>query len=239
MKKSIFKVMAIFAVLAIIGVSCTEDDITDPTITLIGAETMTVDLGDVFIDPGATANDDKDGDLTSQISVTGTVNTDEVGEYHLTYTVSDEAGNTATATRTVYVRANELAHTYSSSLSGDGTWGPFTDNYTLTVTASTTTYNKIILSPFSNYPGLTVSAIVGATTLNLDGTYIYDYDGDNYDDQLVITSLGSSYEVDHSGATPVSAILTINYKIDYSYGDGGTTYTYVGYDIVTETLTLQ
>ncbi|PLW94735.1 MAG: hypothetical protein C0592_01965 [Marinilabiliales bacterium] len=239
MKKSIFKVMAIFAVLAIIGVSCTEDDITNPTITLTGSETMTIDLGDDFTDPGATANDDKDGDLTSQISVTGTVTTDEVGVYTLTYTVSDEAGNTATATRTVYVQADELAGAYSSSLSGDGTWGTFTDNYTLTVTASATTYNKLILSPFSNYPSLTVSAIVGANTLDLGQTVIYDYDGDTYDDELVISSLGSSYEVNTSGATPISSILTINYKIDYSYGDGTGTYTYVGYDIVTETFTRQ
>ncbi|GAA2240924.1 hypothetical protein GCM10010401_12030 [Rarobacter faecitabidus] len=52
---------------------------------------------------GVTATDAVDGNLTSAITVTGSVNTAQLGEYTLTYTVSDAAGNEATQTRTVTV----------------------------------------------------------------------------------------------------------------------------------------
>ena len=74
-----------------------------PVITLNGDNPMTVEMGSTFEDPGATATDNVDGDLTSQIQVTGSVDTSQFGTYTLTYSVTDSAGNTATATRTVNV----------------------------------------------------------------------------------------------------------------------------------------
>lgn len=53
---------------------------------------------------GATAKDDRDGDLTSKIETTGKVDTKKAGTYKITYTVKDSAGNTATASRTVIVK---------------------------------------------------------------------------------------------------------------------------------------
>ncbi|MDZ4227052.1 MAG: DUF5011 domain-containing protein, partial [Patescibacteria group bacterium] len=49
--------------------------------------------------------DDRDGDITADIVVGGdTVDTDTVGEYTITYKVSDAAGNAADeVTRTVIV----------------------------------------------------------------------------------------------------------------------------------------
>ncbi|WP_052342628.1 immunoglobulin-like domain-containing protein [Bacillus sp. EB01] len=52
---------------------------------------------------GITAVDTIDGDLTGSIKVTGIVNTGKPGNYLLEYSVSDNAGNTAKATRTVTV----------------------------------------------------------------------------------------------------------------------------------------
>ncbi len=76
---------------------------TPPTITLIGTNPMTLTVGDTFTDPGATAIDTEDGDLTSSIIVSGTVNTSVSGVYTLTYSVTDSGGLTATTTRTVIV----------------------------------------------------------------------------------------------------------------------------------------
>jgi hypothetical protein len=56
---------------------------------------MKVAYGAVFADPGATALDNVDGDLTSKIVVTGSVYTNIIGTYRLTYKVSDAAGNPA------------------------------------------------------------------------------------------------------------------------------------------------
>ena len=56
---------------------------------------------------GATATDDRDGDLTSKIETIGSVDTKKAGTYKITYVVKDSAGNTATATRTVIVKEDK------------------------------------------------------------------------------------------------------------------------------------
>ncbi|WP_411893900.1 immunoglobulin-like domain-containing protein [Winogradskyella sp. A2] len=80
-------------------------DTTAPVITLIGSANISLELGDSFSDPGATATDNVDGDITANIVVGGdTVDTNTAGTYIITYNVSDAAGNAATqVTRTVTV----------------------------------------------------------------------------------------------------------------------------------------
>jgi alpha-tubulin suppressor-like RCC1 family protein len=76
-----------------------------PAIVLKGASPMTVEANSLFEDPGATAYDVQDGDISASIVVTGTVDTATLGTYTLFYNVSDSAGNAApTVTRTVYVK---------------------------------------------------------------------------------------------------------------------------------------
>lgn len=78
-------------------------DTTPPVVTLNGSSTMTLQVGDSFTDPGATAADDRDGAL--QPTSSGTVDTNTQGTYTITYSATDNAGNTGTATRTVNVGA--------------------------------------------------------------------------------------------------------------------------------------
>jgi hypothetical protein len=78
-------------------------DATPPVISLTGANPMQISAGSVFTDPGATALDAVDGNVTTAITVTGTVNANAVGSYTLTYRVEDAAGNAASVTRTVNV----------------------------------------------------------------------------------------------------------------------------------------
>ena len=59
--------------------------------------------GQVFVDPGATASDVQDGDLTAAIEAESTVNMPLPGTCAVTYTVSDSAGHTVTAVRSVIV----------------------------------------------------------------------------------------------------------------------------------------
>ena len=66
---------------------------------------MQLNVGDTFTDPGATATDDVDGDLTSKITVSGSVDTTTAGVYTLTYSATDAAGNTGSASRMVTVVA--------------------------------------------------------------------------------------------------------------------------------------
>ena len=82
-------------------------DTTKPVITLTGGnDPVTLNVGTTYNELGATAVDVVDGkstDLTSNIVISGTVDTANAGTYTVTYTVSDWAGNVATATRTVVV----------------------------------------------------------------------------------------------------------------------------------------
>jgi len=74
-----------------------------PVITLNGANPMTVNVSDTFIDPGATAMDDVDGDLSTSIKVDSNVDTAVAGDYTVAYSVTDSDGNSANAVRNVVV----------------------------------------------------------------------------------------------------------------------------------------
>lgn len=85
-------------------------DQEEPTITLLGANPLNIDLGSTFTDPGYTATDANDGDLTGSVVVTGAVNPSIAGSYTRRYNVSDAAGNQAIElTRTVNVVADSQA----------------------------------------------------------------------------------------------------------------------------------
>ena len=79
------------------------DDVP-PTITLNGFHNKTVYLDNNYEEDGAKAEDEKDGDLTDKIQITGEVDTSKEGDYEITYTVSDSKGNKATETRKVTVK---------------------------------------------------------------------------------------------------------------------------------------
>lgn len=79
-----------------------------PVIALIGANPLNVTTGPgPFVDPGATATDVEDGDITADIEVNGTVNTLIPATYELVYSVTDSAGVEVEETRNVVVAANE------------------------------------------------------------------------------------------------------------------------------------
>lgn len=81
----------------------TKKDTTKPVITIIGEEQITINVGTNYEDAGAIASDNKDGDITSKIKVSGSVDTSVAGIYIITYSVSDKAGNKAEAKRQVTV----------------------------------------------------------------------------------------------------------------------------------------
>lgn len=78
-------------------------DTTPPHLVLSGANPLLLELGTTYPEPGATASDLVDGDLTNQLQTTGSVNSGSEGTYTVTYSVADAAGNPATVQRTVKV----------------------------------------------------------------------------------------------------------------------------------------
>jgi|GEM_PF-17031 len=78
-------------------------DIVPPVITLTGdAEIETSD--GVWVDPGATAEDDLDGDVTDSIEVGTDYVERKEGTFNFYYTATDKAGNAAKAHRTLTVK---------------------------------------------------------------------------------------------------------------------------------------
>jgi len=78
-------------------------DTQAPVVTLAGENPMTLHADTQFNDPGATAVDGADGDLTASIVVVNGVNMSAVGTYSIVYEATDSAGNKGSATRTVQV----------------------------------------------------------------------------------------------------------------------------------------
>ncbi|HOQ88891.1 MAG TPA: DUF5011 domain-containing protein, partial [Candidatus Hydrogenedentes bacterium] len=82
-----------------------ELDFVPPVITLNGDNPVILECGvDSYVEPGATAVDTRDGDLTGSIVIDSSgLNTGVAGTYQVLYTVSDSLGNLAQAARTVVV----------------------------------------------------------------------------------------------------------------------------------------
>lgn len=77
-------------------------DTTKPSIELNGKEEISLYVGATYNEENAKALDNYDGEITD-ITVNGNVDTSKVGEYTVTYSVSDSSGNEASIERKVKV----------------------------------------------------------------------------------------------------------------------------------------
>lgn len=79
-------------------------DSTPPVIKLNGNSYLAVAIGSKYEEQGATAKDNKDGDLSSKIVIEGNdIDTSKEGKYKVKYKVTDSNGNEAIVERTVAV----------------------------------------------------------------------------------------------------------------------------------------
>lgn len=156
-----------------------------PRIILNGATSYSLTLNNTYTEPGYSAIDTEDGDISSQVSVTGTVNKDSVGIYILTYTVSDSEGLSYSINRSVNVRnsLNYLSGQYDVNTS-DPANGTILRNWITAISASVSVNNRIVIfkisdcylaDPFADYdsasntfslPSQTFNCITPTDTLN-------------------------------------------------------------------------
>jgi hypothetical protein len=78
------------------------NDFTPPVVELLGPETVYMEVNGFFIDDGVTYSDN--AQIIDQVTVEQNVDFNTIGEYLISYTVSDMAGNTTTITRTIIVQ---------------------------------------------------------------------------------------------------------------------------------------
>ncbi len=79
-------------------------DVVAPSITLNVGDKLIIAKDSDFVDPGFTAFDDVDGDISANVIATGTIDTTIYGKQYLTYTVTDSSGNIFQTQRVVVVQ---------------------------------------------------------------------------------------------------------------------------------------
>lgn len=80
-------------------------DTKAPELVLNGDKEITIYEGSNYEEKGAKAEDNYDKEITDKIEIEGTVDTSKIGEYTITYRVSDSSDNESSITRLVKVVA--------------------------------------------------------------------------------------------------------------------------------------
>jgi predicted esterase len=89
------------------------ENLDKPTVTLLGNRTELLALNDNYLETGATAADEQDGDISSQINISGEVNSSEVGDYIIRYSVTDSSGLNAIEQIRIVRVTNDTAENFS------------------------------------------------------------------------------------------------------------------------------
>lgn len=84
----------------------TVKDLEAPVITLKRGEHLVLLKDSEFVEPGYSATDNLDGDISNRVKVSGKVNTAKEGTYTLTYTVQDKTKNKTEIQRIVEVTSD-------------------------------------------------------------------------------------------------------------------------------------
>jgi len=185
-------------IIMLIVISCNEADNVGPIITMTGDETVQHVLNEIYIDQGAEAVDETDGNVTNNIYVDNQVNENIIGEYTVTYNVIDEAGNEAKpAVRTVivYNQGDIYAGNYNlteiKTYPDQGTcqndvytWVDSVWNYRITfekftcmaeINVIADVYDSVVILPFQLYEdSLTSLSVQGSGTIN-DSVIFIEY----------------------------------------------------------------
>jgi hypothetical protein len=140
----------ILLIMAIIYSSCS--DARAPEIILEGNTKDTIILNSKYTEPGYTANDKKDGNISHKVNVSGFVNPDKTGDYYVLYSVYDKSGNEGKAERTVHVynQAKYLEGKYSVNETVSGS-NNANYTYSVTVKQSESVNNEIEINNFGAF----------------------------------------------------------------------------------------
>ncbi|WP_419876898.1 Ig-like domain-containing protein [Brevibacillus centrosporus] len=158
-----------------------------PVIQLSGSDVYVL-IGQTYVDPGFSAVDEDDQDLTDEVRVSGQLNTSQLGTYILHYNVSDRTGNAATeVTRNVHVVSADLDFLTVNS----GTYTPVYDRATSTYTLDVPNrVNSISVSTATFDPSATVT-VEGSQINTGESSTLNVRDGRN-EYTIVVTANGGS-----------------------------------------------
>ncbi|HPE56049.1 MAG TPA: DUF5011 domain-containing protein [Bacteroidales bacterium] len=179
--------------------SCQQVDETPPILILKGEDTVKQILNVAYIDGGASATDETDGNITNNIFVENTVNVDRVGFYTITYKVLDNGGNEAVPIHRVvevYNQARKWNSIYEAAeeeTSGAGG----TCGYSSLIYADSAVNYRIVFSGFACNPDISGYANISDTLL------VLPYQ--EYEDSLTFLSMTGSGWIKDS-------LITLDYQ---------------------------
>jgi len=198
--------------------SCKKDE-TGPVITLTGDSVQTISLNATLTDPGATADDEKDGAITAITSDYLTVvNKDLAGTYTVSYTAADSKDNSTTKTRTVIVKNDassfDGSYKYTEVISGQVSVS-LADNVVISISPSTTVNNEVTFQKFANYVNATVKAqVTNSNTLTILS-------------QTLTVGTDNTSRTFNGNGSRASSVVTVNFS-DKDNSVGGLTVNCVG-----------
>lgn len=196
--KSIFQLLFLSSFIILFS-QCDRLDTTAPVIKLVGDETVRVHLGDTYLEQGAIAVDDIDGDITDDIFIdNGDILIDEIGTYEVRYRAVDDIGNSTQITRLVNVYGE--AADYAGSYNANSICESISSDYIVDIIAGID--NNIIFSNFLN-DGMDVTALV---TGDLGDTFFVEDSNINTTGMLVDgTGTLSNFEFDFSTSNSIDS----------------------------------
>lgn len=176
-------------------------DTEKPVITLKGNQEITINQNSKYIEEGATAMDNIDGDITAKIKTSGKVDTETTGTYTVTYTVTDKAGNKAEISRNVIVVSVPIVTTTTkrTTVAKSSSGGVKT-------TVQTT---KILTPPTLTLNGAAYVEVNSGTTYKDDGYSARDAKGND---------LTSRVNVSGTVNTGVAGTYTLIFSVTDDYG---------------------
>ena len=164
-------------------------DVIAPVITLSGESNIVLSPGTEYVEPGYTAVDECDGDLTAKVEVEQDIDVNVKGEYEVCYKVTDSSGNETTLIRTVLI-ADQIAPvitleggttTYVKIGSSYTELGyTATDNEDGDISSKVTVTNNINTSQTGSYAvTYTVEDSSGNSVTAVRKVYVYEQQAEN------------------------------------------------------------
>lgn len=197
-----------------------------PTITLNGDEKMILKVGNSYVESGYTAFDEVDGVITSKVTRTGSVNTSVVGDYELTYRVTNSRGLTTIKKRTVVVVNKDINITATANISPEV---PTKGSVIITISIIGSDYSYTVKPNHE-----TTRERIFDYEVYDSGNYnftIYDNKGNSYVKTVEVTNIDKEAPKGSCLATSAGGVVT--YQVTASDNSGirgysyytGTTYT--------------
>lgn len=182
-------------------------DVIPPRIRLNEPESNFTVFGSVYVDPGVTVVDNCDDN--PEIKVSGQIDEHYAGKQTITYTATDDRGNTSSLDRKVTVdAASYLTGNDGNAFYSVDDSDPYVPVYTDEISVSSSAFNKVFFSMFAWFENATVYAEFSGANSIVIPEQVVNCGNDNVDRKFTGTG------------TFTASSMTISYTVANADGSG-------------------